>query len=39
MGSVVLLLAGIGGCGLLLVAVVAVVWAVSHDRPHKNEQL
>jgi hypothetical protein len=30
------LVVGLGGCALLAVAVVAVVWAITHDRPSRN---
>ena len=36
--SFLLVLVGLGGCALLLVALVAVVWAITHDRNVKNDQ-
>ena len=33
-----LVLVGLGGCALLAVAAVAVVWAITHDRNVKNNQ-
>jgi hypothetical protein len=32
MGGLLLTIVGIVGCGILVAAVVAVVWAISHDR-------
>jgi hypothetical protein len=31
--SLIVIVLGIGGCLLGIVAVIAVVWAVTHDRP------
>ena len=38
MYSLSFVIVGLGGCALLLVALVAVVWAITHDRNVKNDQ-